>query len=300
VNGKTLSVRSRSHATLKKKALKENDNYRDKIEETLAFLKGRLPAVPKILVSMGTGQGNLPDGLEVHQEIPYSNIPNFPPATAPGHKGRLLQGRLAGQEVAILLGRVHYYEGYSLQEVTLPVRTLSLLGCKVLLAGNAAGGLNLEWAAGGLMIITDHLNFMGADPLRGPNNNDWGPRFPDMSQVYSLRLKDMALTCAKRLNLSDIKTGIYAAVAGPSLETAAETRFLRNCGADAVGMSTVPEVIVAKHAGMEIFGLSIIANINDPDNFQPIILEEVIAQVERAETNFLLLLNELIKSIGNE
>ena len=248
---------------------------------------------------MGTGQGNLPADLKVNQEIPYSDIPNFPQTTAPGHKGRLIQGQLAGQEVAILQGRFHYYEGYSLQDVTLPVRVLSLLGCKILLAGNTAGGLNLDLAPGGLMIITDHLNFMGANPLRGPNNDDWGPRFPDMSQVYSPRLKETALACAKRLNLPDVKTGIYAAVSGPSLETVAETGFLKNCGADAVGMSTVQEVIVAKHAGLEVFGLSIIANINDPDNFQPIILEEVIAQVEKAETNFLLLLNELIKGLGN-
>lgn len=277
--------------------MKESDNYWGEIEEIRLFLENELPAMPKILVSMGTGQGNLPADFKVHQEIPYTSIPNFPQPTAPGHKGRLVQGQLAGQEVAILQGRFHYYEGYSLQEVTLPIRIMSLLGCKVFLAGNTAGGLNPGFTPGGLMIITDHLNFMGANPLRGPNNDNWGVRFPDMSQVYSARLKKTAMTCAKRLNLTDIKAGIYAAVPGPSLETAAETRFLRNCGADAVGMSTVPEVIVAKHAGMEVIGLSIIANVNDPDNFQPIILEEVLAQAERAETNFLLLINELLKSL---
>lgn len=267
--------------------------YQQEVDETCRFLEKELTTHPKIIVITGTGQGRLPADLNVHQKIPYSSIPNFPRATAPGHKNQLIIGQIADQEVAIFQGRFHYYEGYSINEITLPVRVFSLMGAQILLTGNTAGGLNPEFSPGELMIVDDHLNLMGVNPLCGPNNDMWGPRFPDMSQVYSERLKNRAMAAAKRLGIR-VKRGVYAAVAGPSLETPAETRFLRICGADAVGMSTVPEIIVAKHAGMEVLGLSIIANINDPDNFQPIIVEEIIAQVERAEDSFLSLLNNIL------
>ncbi len=267
--------------------------YQKKVDETCRFLEKEFTTPPQIVVITGTGQGRLPADLNVHQKIPYSSIPNFPKATAPGHENQLIIGQIADQEVAVFQGRFHYYEGYSINEITLPVRVFSIIGAQILLTGNTAGGLNPEFSPGELMIVDDHLNLMGVNPLRGPNNDMWGPRFPDMSQVYSERLKKRAIAAAKRLDIS-VKRGVYAAVAGPSLETPAETRFLRICGADAVGMSTVPEIIVAKHAGMEVLGLSIIANINDPDNFQPIILEEVITQVERAEDKFLSLLNDIL------
>jgi purine-nucleoside phosphorylase len=270
--------------------------YKKQVTATRQFLEEMLPCLPKVIIITGTGQGRLPADFTIQQEIPYTDIPNFPKATAPGHKGKLISGKIAGLQATFLQGRFHYYEGYSMNEITLPVRALSLMGARVLLAGNTAGGLNLKFNAGDLMVIEDHINFMGANPLRGPNNDDWGPRFPDMSQVYSPRLRKLALATAKRLNIN-IKSGVYTAVPGPSLETPAETRFLRLSGADAVGMSTIPEVIVARHAGMEVMGLSIIANTNDPDNFQPIILEEIIAQVERAEDKFQSLINELLSHL---
>jgi purine-nucleoside phosphorylase len=266
------------------------------VDETRQFLEKRLNLPPEVVVQSGTGQGKLPPDFIIRQEIPYAEIPNFPAATAPGHEGVLISGSIGNRETVILRGRFHYYEGYSISEITLPVRSLSLMGAGVLLAANTAGGLNPEFASGDLMIIDDHINFMGANPLRGPNQDEWGPRFPDMSQAYSPELRQRALTAAGLLELP-IRRGIYAAVAGPSLETPAETRFLKLCGADAVGMSTVPEVIVAGHAGMDVLGLSIIANINDPDNFRPIILEEVISQVKRAEEELWALINALLHAL---
>ncbi|NOX26098.1 MAG: purine-nucleoside phosphorylase [Deltaproteobacteria bacterium] len=267
--------------------------FQQQVAETRQFLTKRLAQPPEVLVITGTGQGKLPPDLIIRQEIPYADVPHFPTATAPGHGNTLISGIIGGRETIILRGRFHYYEGYSINEITLAVRVLSLMGASVLLAGNTAGGLNPEFNPGDLMVIDDHLNFMGANPLRGPNQDEWGPRFPDMSQAYSEELLNRALAAARQLDLP-LKRGVYAAVAGPSIETPAETRFLRLCGADAVGMSTIPEVIVARHAGMEVLGLSIIANINDPDNFQPVILEEVIARVEQAEEGFWAIINAVI------
>ncbi len=273
--------------------MEKDYKFQKEVEETLAFLKKTLASSPKVLITTGTGQCELPVDLNVEQVIPYASIPNFLKTTAPGHKGRLVIGNIAGQDVAVLQGRLHYYEGYSIREITLPVRVLSQMGAEILLAGNTAGGLNPQFSPGDLMIIDDHLNFLGGNPLRGPNHDDWGLRFPDMSNIYSPRLREKVQTIAARKNIR-VKNGVYVAVAGPSLETPAETKFLRMCGADAVGMSTVPEIIVARHAGMEVFGLAIIANVNIPDNFKPIILEEVIAQVEHAEHIFLSLIDELL------
>ena len=272
-------------------------SYQKIVDETAFFLSHQLANVPEIMLIMGTGQENTPDSLKIEHEIPYSRIPNFPKATVTGHKGCLLSGKLAGRHIAILQGRFHYYEGYNLQQITLPVRAMAVMGCRILLICNCAGGLNPRFSPGSLMIVTDHLNFIGQNPLRGANHDDWGPRFPDMSSVYSERIINKAQTCARRLKLPNLVKGIYVAIPGPSLETPAETRYLRNCGADAVGMSTVPEVIVAKHAGMEVFALSIIANVNNPDNFQPIVLEEVIAGVKKAETEFLRLLEAIVDDL---
>ncbi len=267
--------------------------FQQQVAETRQFLAQRLAWSPEVVVITGTGQGELPPDLIIRQEIPYADIPNFPTVTAPGHGNTLISGKIGGRKTVILRGRSHYYEGYSLNEITLAVRVLSLMGAKVLLAGNTAGGVNPAFNPGDLMVIDDHLNFMGVNPLRGPNQDEWGPRFPDMSQVYSVELLNRALIAARQLNLP-IRHGVYAAVSGPSLETPAETRFLRLCGADAVGMSTIPEVIVARHAGMEVLGLSIIANINDHDNLQPIIQEEVIAMAEQVEEGFWALINAVV------
>ena len=274
----------------------EGDAYHSRVKAAAAFLKTRLSTPPAIIVILGTGQDLLPDGLTVDGAIDYADIPEFPRTTVPGHRGRLVHGSLQGRSCLILQGRFHWYEGYDLREITLPLRAMAGLGAKVLVIANTAGGLNLDFKAGELMAINDHLNFIGTNPLRGANCDQWGPRFPDLSQAYSKRLLAVASEAAVRLGIR-LRHGVYVALPGPSLETPAETRFLRSCGADAVGMSTVPEVIVAIHAGLEVVGLSIIANVNDPDRMQPILLEEVIAQAKAAEGDLRRLLSEIIRDL---
>jgi len=251
------------------------------VEECVAFCRSNLPAIPEIVIQLGTGLGGLADRIERECTLAYRDIPHFPQATVASHQGNLIIGRLDGRRIAMLQGRFHYYEGYSTREVTLPIRVLSLLGSRTLVLTNAAGGLNPLFAPGSIMVIRDHLNFLGENPLRGPNVDAWGPRFPDMSLPYHPRLIRSALDCARLCGLHNVVTGTYVCIPGPSLETPAETRWLRESGADAVGMSSVPEVIVARHAGMEVLGLSAISNVNDPDNFQPILLEDIIATSQR-------------------
>lgn len=274
-----------------------NDDFFRKVTETATFLKARLSTPPKILIILGTGQDALPKELRIETIIDYADIPNFPEVTVPGHRGRLVHGRLHSTPCLFLQGRLHYYEGYDTAEITLPLRVAATLGAKILLITNTAGGLNLDFAAGELMTITDHLNFIGTNPLRGMNFEQWGPRFPDMSQPYSQRITAIAHDAATGLGIK-LQHGIYVAIHGPSLETPAETRFLRSCGADAVGMSTVPEVIVAMHMGLEVFGLSLIANVNNPDQMQPIKLDEVLAQVKKAEGDSRQLLSEIIRKLS--
>ena len=251
------------------------------VEECVAFCRRALPAIPEIVVQLGTGLGGLAERIERECTIAYRDIPHFPQATVASHHGKLIVGRLGGRRVAMLQGRFHHYEGYSAKEVALPIRVLSLLGARTLVLTNAAGGLNPLFVPGSIMVIRDHLNFLGENPLRGPNVDAWGPRFPDLSHAYHPRLIKSALDCAGLCGLKHVVTGTYACIPGPSLETPAETRWLRDCGADAVGMSSVPEVIVARHAGMAVLGLSAISNVNDPDNFQPILLEDIIATSAR-------------------
>lgn len=272
------------------------DDYVDRVLRAAAFLKAQLSSRPEVVVILGSGQDVLPQDLHVEGAIDYDEIPEFPKTTVSGHRGRLVHGRLKGKHCLFLQGRFHWYEGYDCKDITLPVRTLAELGAKVLVITNTAGGLNLGFRAGELMAISDHLNFIGANPLRGHNREQWGPRFPDLSKAYSRRIMAIAQEAAARLGIG-LHSGVYVAIPGPSLETPAETRFLRNCGAAAVGMSTVPEVIVAVHAGLEVFGLSIIANINDPDCMQPIILDEVLAQAKKAGINLGRLVNEIMMEI---
>lgn len=271
--------------------------HKAKVEESVAFLREKTTQVPQVVLMLGTGLGGLADRIEDAVVLPYENIPNFPKATVTSHAGNLIFGRLKGKSVAVLQGRFHYYEGYSAKELTLPIRVLALLGAEYLMISNAAGGLNSAYNSGTLMIIRDHLNFIPENPLRGPNIDEWGPRFPDLSMAYDQELIDKTFECAEHLRLDNVTTGIYVAIPGPSLETPSETRYLRNCGADAVGMSTVPEVIVANHGGLKVLGVSVIANVNDPDNLRPIILEDVIAQTKKAEADFQLLLLEVLKKI---
>lgn len=263
------------------------------VAEAVDFLGGCLAEMPEIVISLGTGLGGLAGQVAQPQSLAWADIPHFSPATAPDHAGRLICGRLAGRRVAVLQGRLHFYEGYSLRETTFPLRVLSRLGCHTLLLANAAGGLNPLFRPGSLALIRDHLNFIPDNPLRGGNVEAWGERFPDLSRAYDHQLIELALEAARGLGINGVHTGVYAAVAGPSLETPAETRFLRQSGADLVGMSSVPEVIVARHAGMRVLACSVVANYNDPDDFQPIRLEEVLAQVAGATVD----LNRLLAAI---
>lgn len=277
--------------------MNDMERYKRQVDETTAWLREKIRHTPRIALVLGTGLGGLAAPLKVECSIAYQDIPHFPRATIAGHIGNLIFGTIYNQGVAILQGRFHYYEGYSTRELTLPLRVLAGLGTETLIVTNAAGGLNPAYTPGAIMIIRDHLNFISDNPLRGPNIKEWGPRFPDFSQPYDEELIGLAAKCAGLLEMNDVAAGVYIGVPGPSLETPAETRFYRNCGADAIGMSTVPEVLVAKHAGMKILGLSLIANVNDPDNFKPILLEEVIARVQEAEPRLqkliLLILQEM-------
>lgn len=265
------------------------------MEETLLYLREKLSVLPEIILVLGTGLGSLATHIEVDARLPYEDIPHFPQSTVTGHSGNLIAGKLCGKPIAALQGRFHFYEGYSARELTFPVRVLSLLGAKFLFVSNASGGLNPDYAPGTLMVIRDHLNFIPDNPLRGPNEDAWGPRFPDCSQVYDSDCVNLAIQCAHNENIGDVVSGTYVAVPGPSLETPAETRFLRMCGADAVGMSTVPEVLVAVHAGLKIFGISMVVNVNDPDNFQPILIEDVLSEVKKAEDRFVRLVMAILK-----
>lgn len=250
--------------------------YVSNVNECVAHLRDTLPFLPRTIIQLGTGLGDFVDRIDTELIIPYSAIPHFPASTVESHKGNLIFGYLEGEPVAAMQGRFHFYEGYSTREVTFPIRVLSLLGAKLLLLTNAAGGLNPIIAPGSIMVIRDHHNFLGENPLRGPNVDEWGPRFPDLSVPYHPALIKTALDSATRCGLKNVISGVYVCIPGPSLETPAETRWLRESGADAVGMSSVPEAIVARHAGMEVLGLSVVSNVNDPDNFQPILLEDIL------------------------
>jgi len=234
------------------------------------------------------------DRLDGGGYLPYGELPHFPKATSPSHAGRLWWGSLAGKPVMLCQGRFHAYEGYSLRQVTFPIRMMASLGIKTLVVTNAAGGLNPLFRAGDLMLICDHLNLMGDNPLVGENCDAWGPRFPDLSQVYNRNLRTITENVARRLGIG-LRQGVYVAVKGPNLETPAETRFLRLIGADAVGMSTVPEVIVAAHAGLQVLGVSVISNLNLPDAMAPIAIEAIIDTVSQAEPQLVELLLGVIQ-----
>jgi purine-nucleoside phosphorylase len=268
--------------------------YQEQVAECAQFLAPRLQSPPEWGIILGTGQGLWASRLEGGESLPYEALPHFPPATSPSHQGRLAWGRLAGRRVMLCQGRFHAYEGYSLRQVTFPVRMLASLGVKTLVLTNAAGGLNPHFRPGELMLICDHLNFLGDNPLVGANVEAWGPRFPDLSRVYDRELGDLAEEVARRQG-TVLRKGVYVAVKGPSLETPAETRFLRMMGADAVGMSTVPEAICGVHAGLRILGISVLSNLNLPDAMAPIAIEDIIATVARAEPRLVDLLMGVIQ-----
>ncbi len=259
-----------------------NNELETRIEHTADFLKESLPRLPDTCIMLGTGLGGVATAMDVMWEAPYGQIPDFPVSTAPDHAGRLLLGEIGGHVAALFQGRFHYYEGYSTRELAFPVQVMGRLGVKTLIGCNAAGGLNLSFSSGDIMLIEDHINFIPENPLRGPNIDSLGERFPDMSRAWTLELRKKMIRVADQQGIA-LQKGVFVAVPGPSLETPAETRFLRMAGADAVAMSLVPEVIAAVHAGMEVLGLSIIANVNDPDDFEPILIEDVIEQAGKAE-----------------
>lgn len=256
----------------------------DSIEQAAAAIRARFSAKPDVGIILGTGLGALAKEIETVATIEYPTVPGFPRSTVESHAGRLLCGTLGGKTVIAMQGRFHRYEGYSLQQVTFPVRVLRALGVKSLIVSNACGGMNPDWKAGDLMLITDHINLLGDNPLVGANDDRLGPRFPDMSEPYDLTLAALARRVAKEKSVI-LREGVYVAVAGPNLETRAEYRFLRAIGADVVGMSTVPEVIVAVHGGMRVLGLSIITDMCIPDELEPASLERIIATAAAAEPN---------------
>jgi purine-nucleoside phosphorylase len=269
--------------------------YYDKVQQAAAWLRSR-GGTPEVAIVLGSGLGDFAAGLKESTTANYADIPNWPASAIVGHAGRLVTGTLAGRRVAALCGRVHYYEGHDLRTVTFAVRVLGLLGLRTLVLTNAAGGINLDFNPGTLMLIDDHLNLMGSNPLVGPNDDRFGPRFPDMSEVYARRLRALAGDAARDLRQS-IAHGVYAALHGPSYETPAEIRFLRTIGADAVGMSTVPEAIVGRQMGMEILGISCITNMAAGVLPQPLVHDEVMAVARRVRGEFSALLEAIIERL---
>ncbi|OCA92699.1 purine-nucleoside phosphorylase [Pseudobacillus wudalianchiensis] len=269
---------------------------REKIEKAAEFLKRESSKTPKTGLILGSGLGVLADEIESPVKIEYSRIPDFPISTVEGHAGQLVFGTLSGKEVVAMQGRFHYYEGYSFEQVTFPVRVMKALGVETIIVTNAAGGVNESFQPGDLMIITDHINNMGGNPLIGPNDSELGVRFPDMSEAYSRKLQKIAKETAESIQLS-IREGVYVGNTGPVYETPAEVRMTRILGGDAVGMSTVPEVIVARHSGMQVLGISCISNMAAGILDQPLTHDEVIETTERVRADFLRYIKEIVKSI---
>ena len=270
--------------------------FKNKVLEATDFVQAKISDRPNIGLLIGTGLGETADGIEKAISLDYKDIPNFPVSTVPTHYGKMLSGIMAGKAVMAMQGRFHYYEGYSMQEITLPIRVMQLLGVKTLILSNAAGGINPLFDVGDIMLITDHVNLTGNNPLIGPNIDEWGPRFPDMSQVYNRKLMALAEEAALENNIM-VRKGVYAGLPGPSLETGAEIRFLKTIGVDAVGLSTIPEVIAAVHGGMAILGFSAITNMNFPDPVKPARVEEIIAAAESTAPRLQVIITHVIEKL---
>lgn len=268
----------------------------DKIEESKQYILEHTKIRPEVGLILGSGLGILADSLEDAESIPYDRIPHFPVSTVEGHAGELVLGHVKGRPVLVMKGRFHIYEGYAVDKVSFPVRVLKALGIGTLLVTNAAGGINTGFQPGDLMVINDHINLMNRNPLVGSNDSALGPRFPDMSEAYSKRLRALAHEVAAGLDIS-LRDGVYIGLLGPSYETPAEIRMLRILGGDAVGMSTVPEVIVARHAGLEVLGISCITNMASGILDQPLSHEEVMETAERVKHTFLNLIIELVPKL---
>lgn len=264
------------------------------LQSTGDYIKRKIDGfVPEIGIILGTGLGGLVDDIEIHHQLMYSNIPDFPISTLEFHSGKLIFGILSGKKVVAMQGRLHYYEGYDMKQITFPVRVMKLLGIKKLFVSNASGALNPTYKKGDLMVIEDHINMQTDNPLRGRNDDDLGPRFPDMSEPYNKDLISRALAIAKKNSIT-CHSGVYVSVNGPNLETRAEYRFLRNIGADAVGMSTVPEVIVANHMSLPVFAISVLTDEGFPETLKAVSLEEIIKTAQEAEPKMTMVLKDLI------
>jgi len=270
--------------------------FKNKVLEATDFVQAKITDRPLIGLLIGTGLGDTADGIVKAISLDYKDIPHFQVSTVPTHHGRLLSGKMAGKAVMAMQGRFHYYEGYSMQEITLPIRVMQMLGVKTLILSNAAGGINPLFEVGDIMLITDHVNLMGNNPLIGPNIDEWGPRFPDMSQVYNRKLMALAEEAALENNIW-VQKGVYVGLPGPSLETCAEIRFLKTIGVDAVGLSTIPEVIAAVHGGMAILGFSVITNMNHPDPVKPARVEEIIAAAESTAPRLQTIITRVIEKL---
>jgi purine-nucleoside phosphorylase len=267
------------------------------ISETTEYLRKRGIDGAEVGVILGTGLGNLfTEEIKNPVVVSYNSIPNFPAATVETHKGQLIFGEIHGKKVLAMRGRFHYYEGYSAKQITLPVRVMKMLGVKHLLISNAAGNMNKDWKKGELMVLDDHINLQPDNPLRGENFERFGPRFPDMSQPYANALSDKLTAIAAKQKIK-LHKGVYVCVAGPNLETRAEYRFLRTIGGDAVGMSTVPEVIVANHMNMPCCAISVLTDDADPDNLKPVNITEIVKVANKAEPKLTTLFVELIKQL---
>jgi purine-nucleoside phosphorylase len=268
----------------------------EKIKESVNFLKSKGYLKPEIGIVLGTGLGGMVKEINVELIIDYDEIPNFPVSTVESHHGKLIYGELHGKKIIAMQGRFHFYEGYDFKQVTFPIRVMKLLGIKYLLLSNAAGALNLNFKKASLMMISDHINLLPGNPLTGKNNDELGPRFPDMSMAYSPEINDIIEEQAKKMGIQ-LNKGVYVAVAGPNLETPAEYRFLRIIGADAVGMSTVPEVIVANHMSLPCAAISVLTDECDPDHLQKVELSEILEVAAKAEVQLIKLFKELVKHL---
>lgn len=272
------------------------ENLLERIKRTTKFLQDNGINGPEVGIILGTGLGKLVDEIKIEKAIDYEDIPDFPISTVEFHHGKLIYGKLDGKKVLAMQGRFHFYEGYTMQQITFPVRVMKFLGVKYLLVSNAGGALNPDYKKGELMLLTDHINLLGGNPLIGKNYDELGPRFLDMSQPYSEELNKKLIRIADKKNIK-LNKGVFVAVAGPNLETRAEYRYLRYIGADVVGMSTVPEVLVANHMKLPCAAISVITDECDPDNLMPIDIEEILKVAEKAEEDLTKIVVEFVKEL---
>ncbi len=272
--------------------------YLNQIREAADFLRGRTKRAPEVGIVLGTGLGDFADALAVETVVRFEDVPHFPVSTVESHAGELHTGTLAGHPVAVMKGRVHYYEGYTMKQVAFPVRVLAALGCRTLVVTNAVGGMNPNMTPGSIVVTTDHINLMGDNPLVGPNDDELGPRFPDMSEPYARDLVALAESVALELRIP-LQRAVFVGVPGPNLETAAEYRFLRWIGADVVGMSLVPEDLAAVHGGQKVLALNVVTDACLPDRLEPVDIPAILATAGRAAPSLIRLVTEVVRRLGH-